>query len=288
MGKWKQVSGDMDFSGVGCVLAKDSPRSRSVNIVRIEPWLEMDSSALRQGYGFWDVSTTTIDYEDMGVDNETVQGALDSIGMDAKEYKKLEPPYKAEIIASYSGYGGESSSTSDYAEALPVPIGEIEFYRGKTKESIDEINDSMRHEVAYKLYGDKFDSDKLPDDDALELAFGDKPRTFDLTEDEAQAVRYALAVASGTYSWIFPKAKLDTTIKVKDKTAMMELLVALRDAPDSSDLPPHKITSLQSSYEQSFDLDWEDKREQTAYFIDEDAKECRLLVNSLLGQLGLR
>ena len=39
MSKWKQVSGDMDFSGTGCVLARDNPQSRDVNLVRITPWL---------------------------------------------------------------------------------------------------------------------------------------------------------------------------------------------------------------------------------------------------------
>jgi hypothetical protein len=68
--------------------------------------------------------------------------------------------------------------------------------------------------------------------------------------------------------------------------AMMELLKALRDAPDSSDLPPHKITTLQSPYEQSFELDWDDRREQVAYLIDEDSKECHLLIDNLLGDLG--
>ena len=143
MSKWKQVSGDMDFSGVGCVLAKTDKKRGSVELTRITPWLEMDSAALKEGYGFWDVSTTTIDYSDMGVDQPDVTSALSFVGMDAAEYKKLDPAYKAEIIASASGYG-DSRSTNDFADALPAPIGEIEFWSGSaSKKDIKSINDSM-------------------------------------------------------------------------------------------------------------------------------------------------
>jgi hypothetical protein len=286
MSKWKQVSGDMDFAGTGCVLAKTDTKSRYVELVKIEPWLELDSSALREGYGFWDVSTTDIHYSDMGVDKSNVKGALSSIGMDEAEYKKLAPACKAEIIASYAGYG-DSNSTFDFAEALPAPINEIEFWSGSaSKKDIESINDSMRREVVSKLYGGKFRNSKLPEADVLEMAFGKGKRTFEVNEDQAQAIRYALAVANGMYSWSFPKAKLDTTITLKDSAAMLEFLEALRDAPGSKDLPPHKITSLQGSYERSFELDWEDKQEQLAYMIDEDAKAAHELIEDLLGELG--
>ena len=286
MSKWKQVSGDTDFSGVGCVLAKTDKKRGSVELVRITPWLEMDSAALKEGYGFWDVSTTTVDYSDMGVDKPDVKSAMSYVGMDTAEYKKLEPAYKAEIIASASGYG-DSRSTNDFADALPAPIGEIEFYSGSaSKKDIADINDSMRREVVSKLYGGDYRGEKIPDDDILELAFGDEKRTFDINEDQAQAIRYAHAIADGSYSWTFPKAKLDTNLTLKNSATLKELLEILADTPDSSDLPPHKITHLQSIYEQTFDLDWEDKREQVANMIDEDAKEAHNLIGELLSQLG--
>jgi hypothetical protein len=286
MSKWKQVSGDMDFAGVGCVLARTDKKHGSVELVQITPWLEMDSDALKAGYGFWDVSTTTIDYSDMGVDKPDVKSAMSYVGMDAAEYKKLEPAYKAEIIASASGYGN-SRSTNDFADALPAPIEEIEFYSGSaSKKDIKDINDHMRFEVISKLYGGDYRGEKIPDDDILEMAFGDEKRTFGITEDEAQAIRYAHAIADGTYNWTFPKAKLDTSLTLKDSAALKELLDILANTPDSSDLPPHKITHLQSIYEQTFDLDWEDKREQVANMIDEDAKAAHNLIGELLSQLG--
>lgn len=285
MGKWKQVSGDMDFDGVGCVLAKDNKRSRSVDLVRIDPWLELDSSALRDGYGFWSIDTTTIDYEDMGVDKTNVKDALRSVGMDVAEYKKLEPVYKAEIIASYSGYS-DSTSTSDYADALPAPIAEIEFWSGPgSKYDIATINDEMRFAVISKLYGGDFDEDELPDSDILEMAFGDHPRTFDLDDDEAQAIRYAIAVFNGSNTWPKPSPS-DNKLTVKDSETMLKLLEMLKAAPDSADMPAKDIGQLQAAYERDFTLDWENKREQTAYFIDEDAKEAKRLIGNLLGNLG--
>ena len=171
MTKWKQVSGDVDFSGTGCVLARDNPSSRDVDLVRITPWLEMDSSALAQGYGFWDVCRTTIDYDDMQVENDDVQSAMECTGVDAEEYQKLDPAHKAAVIAEYAGYG-DSTSTSDFAEALPAPIGQIQFWAGSENHDIESINDEMRREVTSKLYGGKFSSrGRLPTDEALDLAF---------------------------------------------------------------------------------------------------------------------
>lgn len=286
MEKWKQVAGDMSFDSVGCVLAKDVPKGRYVALVRITPWLEMDSAALKEGYGFWDVSTTDIDYDDMGLDNPNVKSALDYVGMEPAEYEKLEPSYKAEIIASSSGYD-DSRSTSNFKDALPAPIHEISFWSGDaSSKDLEQINESMRFEVISKLYGGKFRNGKLPDSDILEMAFGEEPRIFQISEDEAQAMRYATAVARNAFTWAATKKVDDTKLKIADTDELIMLLEALRDAPDSSGLPAEAITKLQGAYERTFNLDWENKREQTAYFIDEDAKEAKLLLDNLLSSLG--
>ena len=286
MSKWKQVAGDISFDSVGCVLAKNQPQSRCIDLVRITPWLEMDTDALFNGYGFWDVATTSIDYDDLLSSNKGIKSAMSVVGISLAEYEKLEPAYKAEILASASGYEN-SRSTNDFAETLPAPIDEIEFWSGKaSSKDIEQINDSMRREVVTKLYDGKYSAKRLPDGQVLKLAFGDTPRTFEIFEDEAQAVRYALAVAQNTLSWSASK-ETDTKLQVANSDEFRILLEALRDAPDSSKLPAEAITKLQKSYARTFDLDWADKREQTAYFIDEDAKEARSLIRNLLGELVL-
>jgi len=282
-GKWQQVSGDMSFDSHGLVLGKDE--GSYVELVKIDPWLEMDSAALRDGYGFWDVSTTSIDKDDMGIDRDDVKSAMSYVGMKPEEYEQLAPLYKAEIIANASGYE-DSRSTSDYADALPAPIEEIEFWGGPgSKYNVASINDEMRMAVVNKLYGGDFDEDDLPDDEALELAWGDdEPRTFEISEDQAQAVRYAVAVAQNTYDW--PAPKHDDTKLIVGKANFQQLLEFLKAAPESADLPAETITRLQAAYEDSFKLDWENKREQVAYMIDEDAKEAKNLIKDLLSTLG--
>jgi hypothetical protein len=284
MGKWKQVSGDMSFDSVGCTIAKVSPKYRQVELVKITPWLELDSSALKEGYGFWDVEETTIDYDDLSVKRDDVLSAIQSAGMSIEEYKKLDPAGKAVVITDHSGFDSDSRSTNDFADALPVGINEIEWWH-KGDYDIESINSEMRYAVTNKVYGGDF-RDEVPDDEALELAMGDEEATAELTDDEAQALRYALAVSSGKYTW--PKSSNpDKNIKIPNIEAMKKLLDALFNAPESASLEADKLAKLFGAYNESFDLDWEDKREQANYMIDEDAKAAHELGNSIIQRLGL-
>lgn len=189
MGKWKQVSGDMNWDGTGCVLAKDNKRTRQVELVKIEPWLELDSSALSDGYEFWCVDTTTLDYEDLGVDRKGVLGAIKSAGMEVDDYKRGDPASKADLVASHQGYE-DSRSTSDLLDALPDKPENIEFWGGKeTRETVLAHNDEMRREVVQKLAGYRRRGE-VPSYDLLKLAMGDKPLTLKLDSDEIQALVY--------------------------------------------------------------------------------------------------
>ena len=286
MSKWKQVGGDRDFSGTGCTLAKVDKRSRQVELVRITPWLEMDSAALKDGYGFWDVSTKTVDYEDLGVDREDVRSAMHSRGLDEDEYKKLGPEYKAVLLADHEGYE-DSTSTNDFAEALPCPFEEVEFYAGQVPASkIAEINKiinkSMRREVVTKLYGGH-SSRRVPDLAALELALGDEPLDLQLDDDEAQALRYALAVARGAPD--FSRVKLENAVKVDGAQALTDLLAALAAAPDSKGAAA-LLPLLRLGYEAHYELDWGDNDLQVASMVDDDAEAAHRLAGDILGNLG--
>lgn len=283
MSKWKQVGGDHDFSGNGCTLAKVNKGARQVELVRITPWLELDSSALKEGYGFWDVSTKTLDYEDMGVNREDVRSAIKTSGLDADEYKKLGPEDKAVVIADHKGYE-DSTSTNDFAEALPCPIEDVEFYAGKHAASqVPEINASMRREVVNKLYGGRYGK-KVPGLDALELALGDSPLELSLNEDEAQALRYALAL--DTEKFDFSKVRLQDKITVNDAEALHHLLSVLSALPRSDGLRPEVLEQLRRGYEAHYDLNWEDKDEQVKSMIDDDVDNARELSRTILGDLG--
>jgi hypothetical protein len=284
VGKWEQVSGDMSFDSHGCVIAKTNKRSRSVDHVKIEPWLGLDSSALKEGYGFWDVQETTIDYESMSVKHKDVLDAIKSTGMSTLEYKKLDPAHKAVIVTEDSGFDGNSRSTNDFADALPVDINDIAWWSNGPHD-VKAINQEMRYEVTRKLHGGDY-RDEVPDDEALELAMGDEEVIADLNEDEAQAVRYAQAVTTRAYTWTAIK-DLPKNIKVANIDEMKVLLSALFSAPKASDLPSDGLEKVIVTYQRSFDLDWEDKREQAIYMIDEDAELAHSVGNTIIQQLGL-
>jgi hypothetical protein len=282
MAKWKQVEGDRDFAGVGCTLARDQRRAGQVELVRITPWLEMDSSALRDGYGFWDVSSKTVDYSDLAITNRNVMDAMKSAGLDVMTYKRLSPAHKAAMLAEHEGYE-ESTSTSDFGKALPAPIGEVEFYAGKSREDVADINRAMRREVVQKLYGGR--PSKVPPEAALELALGGEPLSVDLDDDQTQATRYSLAAATCTWRWPEPKAD-DNKLVAADASSLRLLLAALLAAPASKDLEAESLAPLQLTYMRDFELDWEDKGEQVRSMIDDDSRNARELARDILGDLG--
>lgn len=283
MAKWKQVDGDMDFAGTGCTLARANKAARTVELVRITPWLELDSSAMREGYGLWDVSSTYVDYSEMGVDKRTVRDALKTIDMDEDDYRRLSPENKAAIIAEYSGYS-ESESVSDFGKALPAPIGQIEFYRGSGQTAdIPAINRSMRREATYKLYGGH--PNRVPSEKALTFATGGEPVEMPLDDEQAQAVRYAMAAASKKWSWPDPKPS-DSSLAAPDVPTLRELLTVLFNAPGSKDLADDLVEKLSASYGRDVELDWEDKAEQVRSMIDDDAENARRLGRDVLEELG--
>jgi hypothetical protein len=283
MSKWKQVDGDRDFAGTGCTLARANKAARTVELVRITPWLELDSSAMREGYGLWDVSSGYVDYSEMGVDSKTVRSALKTIGMDEDDYRRLGPEHKAAIIMEYSGYS-ESQSVSDFGEALPAPVGQIEFYRGSGQTAdIPAINRSMRREATQKLYGGH--PNRVPSEKALTFATGGEPVERELDDEEVQALCYASAVASQSHTWDKPKP-VDKQLSIKSMTELQFVLKMLLAAPPSRDLPSEAIGQLAATYARDVELDWEDKDEQVRSMIDEDSENARRLARDILEELG--
>jgi len=284
MSKWKQVGGDRDWSGVGCTLARDNRSARSVDLRRITPWLEMDSSAIAEGYGLWDVSEGAVDYEDMSVERESVQSAIRSAGVSVLDYKKMTPSHKAALIAEHGGVFEESRSVNDLAKVLPKPVDQIEFWAGKTSaEEIKTANQQMRREATEKLYTRH--RGEVPKLDALEFATGGEPVSVDLDDEETQALRYADACASGKYQWQKPKAS-DQKVVAETAASLRQILTILAAAPKAENLAPEALAQLHRCYDRDFELDWDDKDEQVRSMIDDDAEAARELAENILGDLG--
>lgn len=169
--KWRQISGDVNWSDYGIVLAKDIPSAEQVELVRIEPWLEHDSSAILTYGGLFIVDEATFDYDDLDSSRKDVKSAMQTVGMDQEDYDKLEPVHKAEVYASTHGYGGEGRTTSDLVKALPDRPEDIEFFHGKeTVESVRAAEADQRRAALDKLFDTSFDFGEMPSDDAIEFA----------------------------------------------------------------------------------------------------------------------
>jgi hypothetical protein len=296
MSKWTQVGGDRDWSGVGCTLARDDRSSRSVDLVRITPWLEMDPSALTSGYGLWDVSEGAVDYEDMSI-HENVRKAIKSAGMSESEYEEMSPSHKAALIAEYGGVFEESRSVSDLAKALPKPLDQVEFWAGKTSaEEVKTANQEMRREATQSVYGRRHRGG-VPDLDALEFATGGEPVSVDLEDEESQALRYAEACASGRYQWQKPRES-DQKVVARNPASLHQVLTTLAEAPEAKKLPSaarslgplsaaiSPIAELHRCYARDFELDWDDEREQVESMIDDDAEAAHELAKRILEDLG--
>lgn len=229
MPKWKQVSGDISWASYGVVLAKKG--NREVELVRIEPWLEHDSSAI-PSHGLYIVEHTTVDFDDMGTNLVEVKVAMSSVGIDEKEYKKLDPVYKADIIANHYGYE-DSLSANNLLKALPAKPNEIEFLAGKeTEESVKEANDEMRREALQKVFETRLTAGVMPDEDALKFAFGDDEFEAQLKGEDAEAYKYAMEMAG-----LYGGSNLSLTLPQFKK-----VINALWNAPLGEELSGKKLT----------------------------------------------
>lgn len=222
MGKWKQVSGDMTWERHGAVLAMVEPGARQVQLVRIEPWIEHDREAAVT-HGLYLVDEKTVDYDDLSVESRQTKGAIDSVGMDVAEYKKLSPAHKAEALASYEGYE-DSRSVNSLADALPAPVEEIEFWGGKeTADKLAAYDEELRREVLDANFDTRLNFGDIPEMEALEFALGGEGLEMDLKGQDALAFEYAMLVAG-------------TSGDTGSAETVAETLQALAAAPRPGDL----------------------------------------------------
>jgi hypothetical protein len=225
--RWQQIGGDVSWETHGVVLGKDEPLARQVHLVRIDPWMEHDKEAAVT-HGLYVVDETTIDYEDLGTDRPDVAGAIKSVELPVAEYKRLEPVYKAEILASHSGYS-DSRSTNKLADALPAPPEEIDFWHGKeTLKSLAASDLEMRRAALDANFDTRFTFGEMPPDEALDFALGDEPFEMSLEGQDGLAFEYATALAGVSGS----------TTSREDFAATVQALAA---APPPVEIDPNNL-----------------------------------------------
>jgi hypothetical protein len=184
----------MSWDRHGAVLGKLDPKARQVELVRITPWLEHDHEAA-VSHGLYLVESSAIDIDELGVERPYMKDVLASVGMAATDFEALEPEYKAEIVASYSGYEG-SRSVNALAKALPAPVKEIAFWGGPESQSnLADYDRDLRREALEANFKTTMTFGVMPPDEAIAFALGDGPFTMDLKGEDELAFEYATAVA---------------------------------------------------------------------------------------------
>jgi hypothetical protein len=275
--KWKQIGGDMTWENHGGVFARDD--GRGVDIVRVDSWAELDSSAIPT-HGLYNSQEDYFDYDDLaegilpGALPKNVKDALRSSGMDEEEYAKLEPVHKAEVLASYQGYGGDDKSSNDLLELLPDDPENIEFWGGKeTKEKVRGYNDDARRDAVRDHFKSRMSWGEWPSKKTFDFAFGDDDFEMKLSDDDTSAFGYAMAMAG------IKKHGPDLSL---DKEDFKKVVEALAKAPGGEDLVPATMNKLKHYLGHQID-----DEEQLKEMAEEMAEGARSLASSMMETLGI-
>lgn len=279
--KWMQVGGDMTWEKHGVVLARDD--GRYVEVVKIDEWANMDSSAIFQGYGLYNKQEGSVDYDDLG--EGVLPGALpDDIkdrlrysGIDEEEYAKLAPIYKGALYFEGGGWDSDVSS-NDLLGLLPDKPENIEFWGGKEttdkvkQYALDERRDAIQQEF------DRMNFGELPNDEALEFAIGDDGYTFELDDNQRTGLGYAA---------LFRKIPGEAhsmrgafTLKVDDANDFKKIIAALVEAPTGEDAVPNDINKAHKYF--GYDQDLANIPE----FMTEASESAHELATALMEGIG--
>jgi hypothetical protein len=231
MSGWRQIGGDMSWERHGVVLAKLDAKSRQVELVRITPWLEHDAAAA-VSEGLYLVDSTTVDVDDLGIDDPDVRKAMRTAGIDSAEFEALVPEFKAEILASYRGLE-DGRTVNTLAAALPGPAEEIAFWSGReTTAKLADYDRELRREALEANFETRMRFGAMPNRQALAFALGDEPFALDLKGADALAFKYAIAVAG-----------IDGSVDTTD--LFLETVKALAES-----LPPTELVDRDPSIEE--------------------------------------
>jgi hypothetical protein len=141
------------------------------------------------------VDSTTVDLDDLDMEQPGIRDALRSVGMDVADFEALEPEYKAEVLASHRGYE-DSRSEDSLAKALPGPVKDIAFWGGLESEAnLAEYDRELRRESLDANFKTRMTFGVMPADEAIAFALGEEPFTMDLKGEDELAFEYATAVA---------------------------------------------------------------------------------------------
>lgn len=277
--KWKQVDGDVTWEKYGATFARED--GRGVDIWKFDTWANMDSSAIPT-HGLYCYDEGYFDFDDLGegiLPGELPKRAKEACqytGMDEAEYARLEPIYKAAVMASLGGLDS-STSTSNLLEALPDDPEKIEFNGGhETTEKVKEYNRDERRDALRDHFDDARQSaGEWPDDDTLDFAFGDET-DFDmkLGQTDGEAFDYAMVMAN-----IKKYSSPHVTI---DKNDFKKVVTALWECPGGEGMSKSQLAKAANC----LDMEGEDD-EAIAERTAELYEEAQSLASSMMESIGI-
>ena len=158
---WKQIGGDMDPATYGGTIA--TADGLSIELIKIQPVREYvgDKEAADVGFPFW-TKVADFDANDLSLENDDVQSALDSAGLDDAALEDMDPTQRAVVIAeALLDYGRADEGPSGWSADIGIPDG-VKWSSGKVAGSgyLADEDDEFRNEILlgnldidYESYG---------------------------------------------------------------------------------------------------------------------------------------
>jgi len=279
--EWRQISGDKDWAKYGCTLARAPVGGLYVELVKITPWVELDSSAI-EDYGLYNVQSEDLavsDLEDVG--GSRVKSAIRSAGMSAEEYGELSVMGKAETFAETHGFQHDSS-TSSLLDALPMRPDHIHFWAGpETKESVLKAELEMRREcVEHVAKTTGLRNMQMPTRKDLDFVTGGHPFEVALRENDAAGLGYAALFHQPLKKWE-RQAEAGDVLSFSNVDELLSLIGGLVIAPRGDKLNGSELAKVRK-YLGSKETDDEEVREAAT----ELAESSDGLLEEVLACLG--
>ena len=140
--EWTQIGGDMNPGAYGGLIAKGD--GQSLELVQIQPTREYvgDGEACEVGFPFWS-KEAWFDSDDLSLEREEVQSAMQSCGLDAEALGDMAPTQRALAIAEcLVSYGDGEEGPSGFAKDV-VP-GKVKWWGSKRARGWRYLEDEDR------------------------------------------------------------------------------------------------------------------------------------------------
>jgi hypothetical protein len=146
--EWTQIGGDMDPGAYGGTIATGD--GNAIELIKIQPVREYvgDKEAKEVGFPFWTrIAYFTID--DLSLDDDNVQSALDSIDLDNNALREMTPTQRALAIAqALLDYGRADEGPAGWSANIGIP-DRVKWWSDQVAgaEYLADEDDAFRNEV---------------------------------------------------------------------------------------------------------------------------------------------